>query len=194
MKPSLSFKIKIFLFLVFIGLVIVTKMFTSYMAITANPSETALVKVNLESIKIGGYKTINWKNKPVIIVRRKTEDVLLLNKMNHKFYDPLSTIDKDPKYILKIQRSIKPEFFIAYNISTYCGCALKYQKQWEHIKLPGGAFDDPCHLGTYDISGRLLKTTFAIKTGPCAKNKMSNMKIPPHYFESENILIIGATS
>lgn len=151
------------------------------------------VFVDLKGMEDGEVKRTIWEGKPIIIIKRSSEVVAKLGSINNLLYDPYSNIDVDNLYIQKVQRSIKPEYFVGINISSYCGCSLAYAKKWGGYELPGGVLYDPCHIGTYDVAGRLLANSFMEKTsGPCAESgKMRNMRIPPHQFISETQLKIG---
>jgi ubiquinol-cytochrome c reductase iron-sulfur subunit len=149
------------------------------------------IEVKVGSLNVGEYKIVSWDKKPIVILRRNPDIVATLRSIDSELYDPDSTIDPDPEFIQKTQRSISPEYFVGFAISTYCGCGLQYDNEFWDFKLPGGLFYDPCHTGVYDIAGRLLKSTI-IKPPPACKNeRMANMKIPPYSVIDDTTIIIG---
>lgn len=149
------------------------------------------LKVRLDDLQIGEYKIVEWHKLPVVILRRDPKLVAELSTINAQLYDPLSKIDTDASYIKAEQRSINAEYFIAMNLGTYCGCLLRYDKTWRGKQLPGGAFYDPCHTGTYDIAGRVLSASMQTPTFACRRTRMSNLKIPAHRFVEKDVVIIG---
>ena len=149
------------------------------------------VEVNASNLKVGEYKIVKWDKKPIIILRRNPEIVATLGSLDAELYDPDSTIDPDPGFIKKTQRSIVPEYFVGFAISTYCGCGLKFSKEFGYFNLRGGMFYDPCHTGVYDIAGRLLKSTILKPVPACKNERMSNMKIPPYKVVGDTTIVIG---
>jgi ubiquinol-cytochrome c reductase iron-sulfur subunit len=153
--------------------------------------ERKTVEVEVGILKVGEYKIVSWDKKPIVILRRNPDIVATLSSINSELNDPDSTIDPDPEFIKKTQRSISPEYFVGFAISTYCGCGLKYGNEFGDFNLPGGLFYDPCHTGVYDIAGRLLKSTMIKPVPACKNERMSNMKIPPYKFIDDTTIVIG---
>jgi ubiquinol-cytochrome c reductase iron-sulfur subunit len=160
---------------------------------TFQPSERAkaagaAVEVDIAGLKPGEKMTVEWRGKPVWIVRRTPEQLAVLPKLNGQLADPESKrkpSELTPAYALNEGRSIKPEFFIAVGICTHLGCSPsdKFQKGAQP-SLPDdwqGGFLCPCHGSTFDMAGRVYKN----KPAP------DNLEIPPHMYLSDSKLLIG---
>lgn len=150
-------------------------------------SAGAPVEVDISDIPLGGVKIVEWRGKPVWIVRRTPEMLETLQKVEGQLADPGSnrTEFPVPEYAKNGHRSIKPEFLVAVGICTHLGCspvsafatggASGISPDW-----PGGFFC-PCHGSTFDMAGRV----YANKPAP------DNLEVPRHMFLSDARLVIG---
>ena len=160
---------------------------------TFQPSERAkaagaAVEVDISSIKPGEKLTVEWRGKPVWIVRRTPEQLAELAKDEAELADPNS--DRKPGEITPIYaknqgRSIKPEIFVAVGICTHLGCSpgdkfVPGPQPSLPDNWPGG-FLCPCHGSTFDMAGRVFKN----KPAP------DNLEVPPHMYLSDSKLLIG---
>ena len=160
---------------------------------TFQPSERAkaagaAVEVDISAIKPGEKITVEWRGKPVWIVRRTPEQLATLNTLNGQLADPDSKRKQDeftPVYARNEGRSIKPEFLVAVGICTHLGCSPSDKFQMgAQASLPDdwkGGFLCPCHGSTFDMAGRVYKN----KPAP------DNLEIPPHMYLSDSKLLIG---
>jgi ubiquinol-cytochrome c reductase iron-sulfur subunit len=160
---------------------------------TFQPSERAkaagaAVEVDISAIKPGEKITVEWRGKPVWIVRRTPEQLATLNSLNSQLADPESKRKQDeftPVYARNEGRSIKPEFLVAVGICTHLGCSPSDKFQLgAQASLPDdwkGGFLCPCHGSTFDMAGRVYKN----KPAP------DNLEIPPHMYLSDSKLLIG---
>jgi ubiquinol-cytochrome c reductase iron-sulfur subunit len=160
---------------------------------TFQPSERAKaagapVEVDIADIKPGEKKTIEWRGKPVWILRRTPEQLAILPTLDSQLADPLSKRKPDeftPLYARNEGRSIKPEFFVAVGICTHLGCSPSDKFQpGPQPSLPDdwkGGFLCPCHGSTFDLAGRVFKN----KPAP------DNLEVPPHMYLSDSKLLIG---
>ena len=160
---------------------------------TFQPSERAkaagaAVEVDISAIKPGEKITVEWRGKPVWIVRRTPEQLATLNTLNGQLADPDSKRKQDeftPVYARNEGRSIKPEFLVAVGICTHLGCSPSDKFQiGAQASLPDdwkGGFLCPCHGSTFDMAGRVYKN----KPAP------DNLEIPPHMYLSDSKLLIG---
>ena len=159
---------------------------------TFTPSERAkaagaAVEVDISDIKPGEKKTVEWRGKPVWIVRRTPEQLAALKGMDAQLADPKSerTAYPTPDYAKNEARSIKPEFFIAVGICSHLGCSPSDKFQTgPQPSLPDdwhGGFLCPCHGSTFDLAGRVFKN----KPAP------DNLEVPPHIYLSDTKLLIG---
>jgi ubiquinol-cytochrome c reductase iron-sulfur subunit len=160
---------------------------------TFQPSERAkaagaAVEVDISAIKPGEKVTVEWRGKPVWIVRRTPEQLALLKKSEGQLADPDSKRKPEeltPVYARNEGRSIKPEVFVTVGICTHLGCSPSDKFQTgAQPSLPddwNGGFLCPCHGSTFDMAGRVFKN----KPAP------DNLEVPPHMFLSDTRLIIG---
>jgi ubiquinol-cytochrome c reductase iron-sulfur subunit len=160
---------------------------------TFQPSERAkaagaAVEIDIASLKPGEKMTVEWRGKPVWIVRRTPEQLATLPTLTAELADPESKRKPDeftPVYARNEGRSIKPEFFIAVGICTHLGCSPSDKFQLgAQPSLPDnwqGGFLCPCHGSTFDMAGRVFKN----KPAP------DNLEIPPHMFLSDSKVLIG---
>jgi len=160
---------------------------------TFQPSERAkaagaAVEVDIAGLKPGEKVTVEWRGKPVWIVRRTPEQLAALGKVTSQLADPESKRkpgELTPEYARNEGRSIKPEIFVAVGICTHLGCSPSDKFQMgAQPSLPDdwqGGFLCPCHGSTFDMAGRVYKN----KPAP------DNLEIPPHVFLSDSKLLIG---
>ncbi len=160
---------------------------------TFQPSERAkaagaAVEVDISAMKPGEKLTVEWRGKPVWIVKRTPEQLAGLPKLDSQLADPKSLRKPDeltPAYARNEGRSIKPEYFVAVGICSHLGCSPSDKFQvGAQPSLPddwAGGFLCPCHGSTFDIAGRVYKN----KPAP------DNLEVPPYMFLSDSRLLIG---
>ena len=160
---------------------------------TFQPSEKAkaagaAVEVDISSLKPGEQITVEWRGKPVWIVRRTPEQLAELPKLDGQLADPASKrnpAELTPEYARNEWRSIKPEVLVAVGICSHLGCSPSDKfVAGPQPSLPDdwkGGFLCPCHGSTFDMAGRVFKN----KPAP------DNLEVPPHMYLSETKLLIG---
>ncbi|TAH10957.1 MAG: ubiquinol-cytochrome c reductase iron-sulfur subunit [Curvibacter sp.] len=160
---------------------------------TFQPSERAkaagaAVEVDIGELKPGERLTVEWRGKPVWIVRRTPEQVAALSGIDAELADPKSDRkpgELTPEYARNEARSIKPEFFVAVGICSHLGCSpIEKFQLGAQPSLPDdwkGGFLCPCHGSTFDMAGRVFKN----KPAP------DNLEVPPHMYLSDSKLLIG---
>jgi ubiquinol-cytochrome c reductase iron-sulfur subunit len=159
---------------------------------TLAPSERAkaagaAVQVDIAAIKPGEKLTVEWRGKPVWIVRRTPEQLASLRQTDALVVDPKSerTAYPTPAYAKNDTRSIKPEYWVGIGICTHLGCSPSEKFQaGPQPSLPDdwkGGFLCPCHGSTFDMAGRVFKN----KPAP------DNLEVPPHMYLSDTTLLIG---
>ena len=92
---------------------------------TFQPSERAkaagaAVEVDIAALKPGEKMTVEWRGKPVWVLRRTPEMVASLKKTDGDLADPKSERNADdltPEYARNEHRSIKPEIFVGVGLS-----------------------------------------------------------------------------
>ena len=156
------------------------------------PSERALaagapVEVDITGMAPGEMKRVEWRGKPVWVVRRTPEMLEAVKKYDAKVADPNSrrTAYPTPEYARNEYRSIKPEYLVVVGICTHLGCSPtdKFQPG-PQPSLPddwAGGFFCPCHGSIFDLAGRV----FSNMPAP------DNLEVPPHAYLSDSKILIG---
>lgn len=148
----------------------------------------APVKVNVGKLEPGQLLTVEWRGKPVYVVRRTDEVLANLESASDQLRDPDSDNSSQPDYIKSSTRSIRPEFLVVEGLCTHLGCTPHYRPKagvnpatrepdlsWE------GGFFCLCHGTAFDLAGRVFQG-FPAPT---------NLVVPPHNYEDDNVLVIG---
>ncbi|MDH4419573.1 ubiquinol-cytochrome c reductase iron-sulfur subunit [Acidovorax sp. HMWF029] len=160
---------------------------------TFQPSERAkaagaAVEVDISALKPGEKVTVEWRGKPVWIIKRTPEQLAELPKLDGQLADPKSERNPSeltPEYARNEARSIKPEIFVGVGICSHLGCSPSDKFQpGAQPSLPDdwkGGFLCPCHGSTFDMAGRVFKN----KPAP------DNLEVPPHMYLSDTRLLIG---
>ena len=154
------------------------------------PSERAKaaggpVEVDISDVLPGTSKTVQWRGKPVWIVRRTPEMLAALQGHDAELVDPLSAVQQQPAYAKNAARAIKQDVFVVIGICTHLGCSpTRAPAGSANPGLPTdwpGGYLCPCHGSTFDGAGRVFKN----KPAP------SNLEIPPYRFASNTRILIG---
>jgi len=160
---------------------------------TFQPSERAraagaAVEVDIGALKPGEKLTVEWRGKPVWIVKRTPEQLAALPKVDALLADPNSARKPEeltPEYARNEHRSIKPEILVAVGICSHLGCSPSDKFQpGAQPSLPddwAGGFLCPCHGSTFDMAGRVYKHQPA----------PDNLEVPPPVYLSDTRLLIG---
>jgi len=156
------------------------------------PSERALaagapVEVDISGLAPGDMKRVEWRGKPVWVLRRTPEMLEAVKKYDAKVADPASkrTAFPTPDYARNEHRSIKPEYLVVVGICTHLGCSPtdKFQPG-PQPSMPddwAGGFLCPCHGSLFDLAGRV----FANMPAP------DNLEVPPHMYLSDTRILVG---
>ncbi|CAN5618523.1 ubiquinol-cytochrome c reductase iron-sulfur subunit [soil metagenome] len=162
---------------------------------TFEPSERARaagapVEVDISALKPGDKLTVEWRGKPVWIMKRTPEQLDALPKHDGELADPQSLRkpgELTPEYARNEFRSREEhkDVFVAVGICPHLGCSPSDRFQTgAQPSLPAdwaGGFLCPCHGSTFDLSGRVFKN----KPAP------DNLEVPPYMYLSDTRLIIG---
>jgi len=155
-----------------------------------NPSAKAKaagapVRADISKLEPGQQMIVEWRGKPVWVVRRTEEALANLEKLNDRLADPTSAKPQQPEYIPHTSpRALKREIAVMTGICTHLGCSPTYRPEVAPADLGAewlGGFFCPCHGSRFDLSGRVFKGVPA----------PSNLVIPPHTYESDNVIVIG---
>lgn len=157
------------------------------------PSERAKaagapVEADISKLAPGEMMTVEWRGKPVWIIRRTEAMLASLEKTDAAVSDPASEKPMQPEYAQNKHRSIKPEYLVTVGICTHLGCSPT-----EKFKVgpEAGMGDDwhggflcPCHGSKFDLAGRVYSSMPA----------PDNLEVPPHKYLSDTTLLIGDDS
>lgn len=154
------------------------------------PSAKALaagapVEVDISKIEAGQQITVEWRGKPVWVLRRTPEMLAQLDKNATLLADPDSASAKQPAYVKGTARSIKPEIFVAVGICTHLGCSPTLKKEVGAASDMGGDWPGgyycPCHNSRFDLAARVFKGAPA----------PTNLEIPPHRYVNDGVVLVG---
>lgn len=142
----------------------------------------APVQVDLSQLMPGQQVTVEWRGKPVWIIRRTEAMLKTLAADEEKLRDPESKVQQQPEYAKNRFRSRNPEYLVLIGICTHLGCSPKYKPYEKELgpDWPGGFFC-PCHGSTFDLAGRVFKGVPA----------PINLEVPPYQFISDKVIVIG---
>ena len=146
------------------------------------PSERAKaagapVEVDVSKLAPGEMMTVEWRGKPVWILRRTPEMLASLDKTDEKVSDPNSEKPQQPEYATNKHRSIKPEYLVTVGICTHLGCSPS-----EKFKVGAeGGFLCPCHGSLFDLAGRVYSSMPA----------PDNLEVPPHQYLADTTILVG---
>jgi ubiquinol-cytochrome c reductase iron-sulfur subunit len=154
-----------------------------------NPSEKAKaagapVEYDVSKMMPGQLVRVQWRGKPVYVVRRTKEILASLDKgHNDQLKDPDSAVPQQPDYATNAYRSLNPEFLVALGVCTHLGCAPTYHAGDfnEIVEGVANGFFCPCHGSKFDMAGRVFNNVPA----------PTNLVIPPHMFSGGSLLKIG---
>lgn len=147
----------------------------------------APVEIDIGQLEPGAMLKIEWRGKPVLIVRRTQEMIGRLAGGDERLADPGSESSRQPEYTRNPARAINPEYLVLLGVCTHLGCLP--QNRFDagasadgllKADWPGGFFC-PCHGSKFDLSGRVFRGVPA----------PTNLEIPPYMFASPSRLVIG---
>ena len=145
----------------------------------------APVEADISKLAVGQLLTVEWRGKPVWIVKRTDETLAALAAETERLSDPDSAVvEQQPVYAQNAARSIKPETLVVIGLCTHLGCSPSYRPeiappdlgdQWD------GGFFCPCHGSKFDMAGRVYKGAPA----------PTNLEIPPYRYVDDTNIVIG---
>jgi len=145
----------------------------------------APVDVDISKLQPGQLMTVEWRGKPVWVLRRNEAMLAGMKTLTDKLRDPRSDeLSQQPPYAKNPTRSINPEYMVMVGICTHLGCAPTYRPEFAPPDLGPdwkGGFFCPCHGSRYDLAGRVFLGVPA----------PSNLVVPPYHFVSATRLVIG---
>ena len=125
-----------------------------------------------------------WRGRPIFIINRSDEALSALNEDPDRLTDPDSEDPEQPDYARNEYRSRRPDLMVLVGLCPHLFCSPTpyitlrpepFDTEWR------GGFFCPCHGSRFDLAGRVYSGSPASR----------NMQVPPHSFESDDVLIIG---
>ncbi len=145
----------------------------------------APVEADISKLEVGQQMTVEWRGKPVWIVRRSTEAIANLATLHDALLDPNSdVISQQPDCCRNDTRSIRDEVSVLVGICTHLGCSPTYRPELAPEDLGSdwkGGFYCPCHGSTFDLAGRVFKDVPA----------PLNLEVPPYHFLGDHRILVG---
>jgi ubiquinol-cytochrome c reductase iron-sulfur subunit len=154
------------------------------------PSERAKaagapVEVDISSVAPGELKVVEWRGKPVWVIRRTETMLESIKKSDPRVTDPKSEVAQQPAYAQNEFRSRKPGLMVVVGVCTHLGCSPKEKSASDTAEMGAdwlGGFYCPCHGSKFDFAGRVYKGSPA----------PTNLVVPPYEYLSESTLLIGS--
>ena len=144
----------------------------------------APVEVDISRIALGELAVIEWRGKPVWVIRRTQEMLDSLKGADARLTDPASKSSEQPRYAQNEYRSEKPELMVMEGVCTHLGCSPQLKSSDAKAEMGAdwsGGFYCPCHGSKFDYAGRVFRGAPA----------PTNLIVPPYTIVSESTLVIG---
>lgn len=145
----------------------------------------APVEFDVSKLEVGALAKIEWRGRPIYILRRSEQMLSTLQHDEALLADPTSENSEQPEYAENEYRSVRPEYLVIEGVCTHLGCAPLPRFEVAPADLgpdwPGG-FYCPCHGSKFDLAGRV----FAGVPAP------TNLIVPPYRFVNDSTIVIGA--
>jgi ubiquinol-cytochrome c reductase iron-sulfur subunit len=147
----------------------------------------APVEIDISKLEPGAMLKIEWRGKPVLVVRRTPAMLATLDSHDDRLADPGSESSRQPEYARNPSRAVNPEYLVLLGVCTHLGClpqnyfaagavpAIGLAADW-----PGGFFC-ACHGSKFDLSGRVFRGVPA----------PTNLEVPPYTFADSGHIVIG---
>lgn len=144
----------------------------------------APVEADVSKLEVGARMIVEWRGKPVWIIRRSPEMLGELTNHDNVLKDPLSEDpnSQQPAYAQNVDRAINPEYLVLIGICTHLGCSPEFKPVPKpEDQLQGGGFLCACHGSRFDLSGRVYKAVPA----------PTNLPVPAYRFIGPSNILIG---
>lgn len=151
------------------------------------PSERAKaagapVEAGIGALAPGELKVIEWRGKPVWVLRRTKQMLDSLKSNVARLQDPESKASEQPSYAKNEYRSANPEFMVMEGVCTHLGCSPQLRPADAKAEMGAdweGGFYCPCHGSKFDYAGRVFKGAPA----------PTNLRVPPYTLTEVAVLI-----
>lgn len=149
----------------------------------------ASVLADISKLEEGQMITVEWRGKPIFIVKRTAKNLADLASQTDFLSDPDSDSSIQPEYCKNNARAYNSSEKVAIveGVCTHLGCAPKHLPDLNNSFSGSlgndwlGGFFCPCHGSKYDLSGRIYSGMPA----------PTNLPIPPHMYTTDTVILIG---
>tara|TARA_Y100001960_G_C14203884_1_gene600930 strand:- start:40 stop:627 length:588 start_codon:yes stop_codon:yes gene_type:complete len=144
----------------------------------------AAIKVDLSNLEAGSIIKVIYRGTPYYVVHRSEDMIERLKSSENDLRDPDSDLSVQPNFAKNEFRSMKPKYLVVEGVCTHLGCAPIEKFSIAPADMGpdwNGGFYCPCHGSKFDLSGRVYSGVPA----------PSNLRVPPHRFENNSILVVG---
>lgn len=146
----------------------------------------APVEVDISKLQPGELLIVEWRKKPIWVLKRTEANLENMKKIEDKLSDPESNLSQQPAYTKNEFRSraSHEKILVAIGICTHLGCSPKYRPDLAPADLGPdwvGGFFCPCHGSRFDLAGRV----YIGSPAPL------NLVIPPYKYINDTTLIVG---
>ena len=159
--------------------------------LSMSPSERAKnagapVQYDFSKIQVGQMVKVEWRGKPVVLLKRTDEMMKGLDLISGQLADAKSDSSNQPAYAKNDARSdpARPDLLVMEGVCTHLGCSpvekLAIGPDPQMGDDSQGGFFCPCHGSKFDLAGRVYKNVPAT----------TNMPVPPFKF-IDNVIVIG---
>jgi len=149
----------------------------------------APVEVDISKLEEGQKVNVEWRGKPVWVVKRSQQNLDDLAALDGIVADPASDVPQQPDYAKNTfrAREDRKNILVVVGICTHLGCSPTYVKSDQPHSLGDdwkGGFFCPCHGSKFDLAGRV----YAGVPAP------TNLVVPPYAYIDDNRIIVGVDS
>jgi ubiquinol-cytochrome c reductase iron-sulfur subunit len=146
----------------------------------------APVEVDVSKLDAGSMLRIEWRGKPVWLLKRTPEMVARLENTDEMVRDPESKEPQQPDYATNRHRSIRPELLVVIGSCTHLGLLAHAALRGRGRRHLGGAewqggFFCACHGSKFDLAGRVWRGVPA----------PLNLVVPPHHYVDDSTVLVG---
>lgn len=146
----------------------------------------AAIEIDISKLDVGQMLTVEWRGKPIYIVKRSDKNLEQLSSMDDRLRDPGSNESVQPDYAKNVYRarSDQKAILVLEGVCTHLGCAPKHRPDVAPADLGSdwvGGFFCPCHGSRFDLAGRVFQGVPA----------PLNLRVPPYTYLSKTTLLVG---
>ena len=146
----------------------------------------APVSVSLAGLQPGELRVVEWRGKPVWLLRRSDAMLAAIRRDDPIVSDPRSKVPHQPAYAKNEYRSIDPALAVLVGVCTHLGCSPQLMPASAKAQMGeswNGGFYCPCHGSKFDFAGRVIRGSPA----------PTNLVVPP-YKVAGGVVVVGEDS